>query len=165
MFEQPSPEHLWLQKLVGQWAIEMECVMGPDQPPSTSTSTEVTRALGGLWVLGEGTMADGESTHTSVMTLGYDPKVGSFVGSFVTSCMTHFWNYKGSVDPTGKVLVLDAEGPSFSGDGSLAKYQDCIEIVDDDHRVLSSRVLQPDGTWVTFMTARYRRVPVASPNA
>jgi hypothetical protein len=39
----------------------------------------------------------------------------------------------------------------------MAKYQDITEIKSDDHRVLSSRVLGPDGKWTQFMTAHYRR--------
>ena len=42
--------------------------------------------------------------------------------------MTHLWVYDGALDAAGKVLTLDAEGPSFTGDGTTAKYQDVIEI-------------------------------------
>jgi hypothetical protein len=55
------------------------------------------------------------------------------------------------------VLTLDSEGPSMKGDGTLAKYQDAIEVKSDDHRVLTSRVLGEDGKWTLFMTAHYRR--------
>ena len=71
--------------------------------------------------------------------------------------MAHLWVYDGSLDATGKVLTLDSEGPSMAGDGTLAKYQDVVEIVSHDHRVLRSRVLGEDGGWREFMTAHYRR--------
>jgi hypothetical protein len=54
------------------------------------------------------------------------------------------------------VLTLDSDGPNFSGDG-IARYQDLIEFVDDNHRILGSRVQQSDGTWNHFMTAHYYR--------
>ena len=92
------------------------------------------------------------------MTLGYDPRSKRFVGTFVASMMTHLWLYNGTLDQAGKVLTLDCEGPSFSGGDTLAKYQDVIEFIDDDHRVLSSRILQANGEWQHFMTAHYRRV-------
>lgn len=158
MREQPTAEHHWLQKLVGQWTYENECDMGPDKPPMKYSGTENVRSLGGLWTIGEGTMGSGEGAGSSIMTLGYDPRNQRFVGSFVASMMTHLWPYNGTLDESGKVLTLDSEGPSFSGDGSLAKYQDIIEFVDDDHRVLSSRFLLPDGEWRHFMTAHYHRV-------
>src|SRR4051794_18382912 len=109
MQEQPGAEHQWLHKLVGRWTIESEFRMGPDEPATTMTSTEVVRPLGGLWVLGEGTMGEGQGADASVMTLGYDPRGRCFVGTFVASCMTHLWPYKGTLDATGKVLTLDSE--------------------------------------------------------
>jgi hypothetical protein len=54
------------------------------------------------------------------------------------------------------VLTLDSEGPSFSGDGR-SKYQDIVEIVDDDHWILRSRMPGEDGKWIEFMTGHYRR--------
>ena len=52
--------------------------------------------------------------------------------------MTHLWAYNGSLDASEKVLTLDTEGPDFTNQ-KMAKYQDCIEFVDDDHRIMTSR--------------------------
>lgn len=157
MSDEPRNEHRWLDKLVGEWTYEGECVMGPDQPPMKSEGSEVVRSVGGLWTIGEGEsdMPEGGKART-VMTLGYDPVAGRFVGTFVASMMTHLWTYTGALDETGTVLVLDAEGPSFQGNGT-ARYQDSITILDDDHRVLSSRVQGEDGQWIPFMKATYSR--------
>lgn len=151
-------EHEWLQKLVGDWTAEMECVMGPDQPPMKSKGTESVRSIGGLWTQGEGSgEAPDGSKVTSVMTLGYDPDKQRFVGSFIASMMTHMWLYEGTLDASGKVLTLDTKGPGMSGGGKMMKYQDVIQIIDDNHRVLTSRVRGDDGQWTQFMTAHYRR--------
>ena len=91
------------------------------------------------------------------MTLGYDPQAKRFVGTFIASVMTHLWPYDGQLDPSGKTLTLNSEGPSFAGDGTMAKYQDIIEFVTDDHRILSASVQGVDGDWQQFMTAHYRR--------
>lgn len=149
-------EHLWLQKLNGDWTFEGECVMGPDQPSAKSTGTQSVRSLGGLWSIGEGEgkMPDGNAMK-SIITLGYDPDKQRFVGTFVASCMTHMWPYEGTLD--GNVLTLDSEGPSFSGDGTTAKCQDIVEVVDDNHWILRSRMPGEDGKWIEFMTAHYRR--------
>jgi hypothetical protein len=154
----PQQEHHWLDKLVGEWTSEMNCSMGPDQPPMTSTGTDSVRTLGGLWVMceGRGKMPDGGAA-TTIMTLGYDPAKKRYVGTFIGSMMTHMWLYEGSVDASGKVLTLDTVGPSFAGDGKMAQYQDIIEFKSDDHRTLSSQVLGEDGKWNHFMTAHYRR--------
>ncbi|MBC7815479.1 MAG: DUF1579 domain-containing protein [Planctomycetaceae bacterium] len=151
MHTEPQKEHQWLQKLVGEWTFEGECRMGPDQPPMKLTGSEVVRSLGGLWTIGEG-----QGTCQSIMTLGYDPQTKRFAGTFIASVMTHLWVYDGSLDAAEKVLTLDTEGPKFTGEG-LAKYQDIIEFVSDDHRTLSSQCLGDDGQWHPFMKAHYRR--------
>ena len=155
---EPQAEHKWLQKLVGQWSFEGECSMGPDQPAMKNTGSETVRSVGGLWTLGEGRGAGPDGSEmTSYMTLGYDPTTKRFVGTFIASMMTHLWVYNGTLDASGKVLTLDTEGPDFSGGPSLVKYQDIIQFVSDDHRILKSRLRGPDGDWQQFMTANYRR--------
>ena len=158
MNAEPQKEHQWLQKLVGKWTFEGECIMGPDQPPSKHTGSETVRSIGGLWTVGEGTGAGPDGGQmTSIMTLGYDPQTKRFVGTFIASMMTHLWIYNGTLDAAGKVLTLDTEGPDFSGGPNLVKYQDIIEFVSDDHRILKSQLVGPDGKWNHFMTAHYRR--------
>ncbi|MGE3309507.1 MAG: DUF1579 domain-containing protein [Limisphaerales bacterium] len=156
--QEPLPEHQWLQQLVGEWNVESEIVMGPDQPAMKTTGREVVRSFGKLWTIGEGTgdAPDGAACE-SVMTLGYDPRIKRFVGSFIASSMTHLWPYLGSLDASGKILTLDSEGPSFAGDGTMSKYQDVIEILTPDHRTLTARVQGAEGSWVPFMTAHYHR--------
>jgi len=155
---EPQREHDWLRRLVGDWSFEAETIMGPDEPPMKSIGEATIRPLGDLWILCEGAGdAPGGVPVNSVITLGYDPEKKRFVGSFVASCMTHFWLYDGALDEAGKVLTLDTEGPSFSGDGTLAPYQDVVEIVNDDHWTLTGRMPGEDGKWIAFMTAHYRR--------
>lgn len=151
-----AKEHLWLSKFVGDWTMEAECLMGPDQPPVKTTGVQTTRMLGNLWLIaeGEGECPDG-STAQSIITLGYDPQKQRFVGTFIASMMTHLWPYEGKLD--GNVLTLDSEGPSFTGEGPMVKYQDIIEHVGDDHWILRSRMPGEDGQWIQFMTAHYRR--------
>ena len=155
----PSVEHQWLQQLVGEWESESECSPGQDQPPIKTKGKEVVRSLGGLWTIGEGEgeMPDGGICQ-SIMTLGFDPQTKRFVGTFIASVMTRLWPYNGTLDASQKVLTLDSEGPSFANDGTMAKYQDIIEIVSPDHRILSSQYLGPDGKWMPFMKCHYRRV-------
>jgi hypothetical protein len=150
----PQKEHHWLQRLVGEWTVEGECSLGPDQPPMKTTGKETVRSFGGLWTIGEG---KGEPGCDSIMTLGFDPQTKRFVGTFIAAEMTHLWPYNGTLDATGNVLTLDSEGPSIAGDGTMAKWQDSIEFLGEDHRTLSSQYLGPDGKWVPFMKAHYRR--------
>jgi hypothetical protein len=150
-----TKEHQWLAQLVGEWSSEMEAAMSPDGPTETHKSTERVRSLGGAWVVLEGDMG---GDHQTIMTLGYDPAKGRFVGSFVGSMMTNQWVYEGELDETGNTLVLSTNGPSAAGDGSYTDYRDTMEIRGPDHRILSSSYRGPDGEWKHFMTAHYRRV-------
>ncbi len=154
----PQKEHQWLQQLVGEWAFEGEASMGPGQPAEKCTGMESVRSLGGLWTIGEGRsdMPDG-TPALSLLTLGYDPDKGRFVGTFVASCMTYLWLYDGELDASGKILTLSAEGPDLSNPGKTGKYQDIIEIKDSDHRLFSSQMLDADGKWREFLRANYRR--------
>lgn len=151
-------QHRWLHQLVGEWTMEGTGDMGPDQPPHKSTGTETVYTLGDLWVVADGTSEmPGGGPARMRMTLGYDPAQQAFVGSWTGSMMTHLWVYKGQLDATRKVLTLEAEGPSFSGDGTMARYQDVITLVDAGTRTLHSQTPGPDGQWKRFMHATYRR--------
>jgi len=158
MSPEPQAEHHWLQKLVGEWTCEGEATTEPGQDPVKFESTESVRSIGDLWIVAEGHGdMPGCGPATTIMTLGYDPQKERFVGTFIGSMMTHMWLYDGSLDAREKVLTLETEGPSMDGRGRMVKYKDVMEIRSDNHRVLSSHVLDEDGNWWQFMTAHYRR--------
>jgi hypothetical protein len=155
----PQKQHEWLAQLVGDWTMTGECDMGPDQPKMKSSGTEKVRAMGKLWIVceGAGEMPEGDAAEM-LMTLGYDTAKEAFVGHWNGSMMSGMFVYRGALDASGKVLTLDTEGPSFTGDGTTVRYQDVITIKGPDERQLHSQALQPDGKWYRFMTATYRRV-------
>ncbi len=158
MKSEPQKEHAWLQKLVGEWTYETEVAMCPDQPPSKVAGRESVRMLGGLWVLAEGKgQMPGGGEATSLMTLGFDPQKGRYVGTWVGSMMSYLWLCDGELDTGGRALTLDAEGPSMTGDGSMTKYRDIIAFESDDCRTLTARVQGADGRWSEMMSVRYQR--------
>jgi hypothetical protein len=154
---EPTPEHKWLKQLVGEWEVKFETTMAPGAEPMRMESTEKMRAIGDLWVLGEGSMNFGGTPHTTLLTIGYDPAQKAFVGTWVDTMQTHLWVYRGSLDEAKKKLTLAAEGPAFGDVTKTAKYHDVIELVNADHKVLTSSILGDDGKWTTFMRADYRR--------
>lgn len=157
MTAEPQKEHLWLQKLVGEWTYESQAETAEGQPAETFTGVENVRPIGGLWVIaeGQGEMCGGEAT--TVLTVGYDPEKGRFVGTWLGSMMTQLWHYDGELNTEGTTLTLESRGPSLAGDGSIATYRDVIEFVNDDYRIFHSTVQEPEGRWKTFMQAHYRR--------
>lgn len=150
----PGPEHQWLKRLVGQWTYH---VAGGPSENDGGEGTESFRPIGELWVVGEGRGEMGGAPAETQMTLGFDPRKGRFVGSWIGSMMTEFWLYDGQLDSAGQVLTLDSEGPSMTGDGTRARYQDIIEFQDDDHRTLTARTQGAGGQWQELMKVHYRR--------
>lgn len=160
MFGQPQAEHQWLEQLVGTWTVETTCQAASETQPQIVNGQLVCRSLGGLWFALEGTTPNPDGAPwTTIMTLGYDPRQGKYVGTFIGSMMTHQWVYVGEVDQSGSRLVLDCRGPKMEGEG-LANYRDTIEIKSPDEYTLSSEIEQDDGTWNHFMTAIHRRQTV-----
>jgi len=165
MFAQPQAEHHWLEQLVGDWTFETECRMAPDQPPVISHGTASCRLLGGLWSLLEiqGESAECGGPWKALMSIGYDPALGRYVGTFVGSMMANLWVYQGTLDESKRRLVLDTTGPKCDGSGT-APYQDTIEIADSGEWILSSQMLGDDGRWNAFNSSRYRRAAVGAAN-
>jgi hypothetical protein len=155
----PQKEHAFLERMVGDW--EMVSSTGydgydPDDPEQRFTET--VRSVGGLWIFsdGKGKMPDG-SPMAAIITLGFDPIKGHYVGSWIGSMMTTFWVYKGWLEADGKTLVLEAQGPKFDGSGEIATYHDVVTLHDDNNRTFSGSVLQPDGSFKQFMSSKFRR--------
>lgn len=157
----PQAEHQWLDKLVGEWDTEAECVMGPDQPIFKGYGTETVRSIGGLWIVADGTgdMPGGGTAHM-VLTIGFDPEKKRYTGTWIGSMMTILWVYDGEVEPDGKTLTLYSKGPKMTETGfgeGTALYRERIEFKSNDHRTWTSQAQGEDGSWTTIMTAQHRR--------
>jgi hypothetical protein len=124
MTTEPCMEHRWLQRLVGDWTFEGEAIMDPQKPGEKFSGTESVRAIGDLWVMAEGKgEMPGDGAASMVMTLGYDPDKGRFVGTFIASMMTYLWRYDGALDTATNTLILDSQGPNMAVPGTMAKFQ------------------------------------------
>ena len=154
----PAKEHELLQQFVGEWEVKMEAVMGPDAKPIKCEGTEKARSLGEFWIVAEGVSTPMGQKMESVMQLGYDPATKKFIGTWIDSASGHMWKYEGSVDATGKIFTLEAEGPNMLAPGKTAKYRDVTEFKSQDERTLASSMLGEDGKWMQFMAATYKRV-------
>jgi hypothetical protein len=159
MGTKPLPEHQWLQKLVGEWRVETEMTMGPGQPRQTSEGTESVKSVGGLWAFGEGKATlPGGTAMTHYFALGYDVSFKEYRGCWFASMSSHLWKQVGELSADGKVMTLSCVGPDMTKEGETANYRDVIEILDADHRTLTSYGQDDDGQWQEFMKARYTRV-------
>ncbi len=154
----PTAQHAWLHQLVGEWEVTSETVMEPGAEPIVWTSHDSVRSLGGLWVLIEGAMESEEQSFHTRMTLGYDPDLGTFVGSYVDSMQTQLWTYTGTLDEAARVLTLEATGPAMHDPTQTGRYRDQIELVSPDEKRMVSSAVDADGNWFTFMEMVGRRV-------
>ena len=65
---------------------------------------------------------------------------------------------KESVNEAGNKLMLEAEGPSMTGEGTT-KYRDSYEFKDENTIIATSEIMGPDGKWVTMMEGTAKRRP------
>lgn len=149
-------QHRWLHQLIGEWTYRSESTKEPGQ--CHWQGSETVRSLGGVWIVaeGKGAMPDGNIGLT-MMSLGFDPARKRFTGTWMGSMLSYLWVYDGELDEAGRSLTLKCDGPSMAGDGTMAKYEDIVEIVSPDERLLRARVLGSDGHWDEFMRTTYRR--------
>ena len=159
MGTKPVPEHQWLQKLVGEWRVEMEMTMAPGEPRQKSEGTESVKSLGGLWAFaeGKGTMPDGKAM-SYYSALGYDVSFKEYRGCWLGSFSSHLWKHTGELSADGRVMTLNCVGPSMTKDGETANYRDVHEIIDENHRTMTSYGQDDNGQWNEYMKVRYTRI-------
>ena len=107
--------------------------------------------LGDLWLINSSEHTISGVSLTSLQMIGYNPDKQKYVGIWTDSMVNHMWHYEGTVDASGNKLTLEAEGPSMSGDGTMATYRDAFEFTDADTIVATSSIQGPDGEWTVFM--------------
>lgn len=157
-FPKPTKEHEWLQQFVGEWKSNSKCEAGPDMPAMECSGKISSRMLGGFWVINEMTSDLPGMSMMGIQKIGYDPTKKKYVGTWVDSMTSHLWIYEGTVDETGKILTLEAEGPNFMAGGEMAKFQDIYEFKSKDELAITSRMLGPDNKWIIFMQGTGKRV-------
>jgi hypothetical protein len=166
--ESASEAHIWLKKFAGEWRSEIEHTTMPGEPNGHSTGSEKSAMIGDLWLVAnwESSAKDGEqqegggSSMKSQLTVGFDPKAdegkGAFVGSFVCDKMTKLWTYEGP--RIGNTIHLRTTTQSFTDPSKMTNMVDEYELIDDNHKVLTSKVQMEDGSWHAFSWAHYYRI-------
>jgi len=151
-----GPEHLWLQKFVGEWLTQGEVNCG--ESCMATSGTESTRALGDFWIITEIRSAVGEGAEFhGIMQLGYDEANGGFVGSFIDNMGTHMWKYAGERNAGGNAVVLSSEGPFPDDRSRMMQVRETLEMLDENTRRFTSEVQGEDGNWTVLFTSTARR--------
>ena len=102
-------------------------------------------------------MPDGDTMEYR-SALGYDVSFKEYRGCWFASVSSHLWKYTGELSADGRKMTLNCVGPNMFKDGETANYRDVIEIIDDNHRTLTSFGEDENGEWQQFMKASYTRV-------
>jgi hypothetical protein len=154
---EPTEQHRWLQAFEGEWTWETWSI--PDDPKCRWSGVETVSRYGERWVVFESQsrMPDGSPGSSNRITLGFDPNKERFVGSFISTMMTTFWPYEGTLDDDGLTLRLRSRGPRMDGQPGEADYEDLIEVVSPDERFLRGTFVNDDGTTTEFMVSHYKR--------
>ena len=153
----PQPEHQWLKQFEGQWTSTSQMEATAGRPAMECTGSMNSRMLGGLWVVNEMEADVNGFTFSGIQTIGYDPATKKYNGTWVDSMTNYLWRYEGTVDESGKKLMLIAEGPNFMGDGKTARYRDSYEFKSPDLILVTSEIKGSDGKWSTMMTGEMKR--------
>jgi hypothetical protein len=154
----PTKEHELLDKFTGKWKSRAEATMAPGQEPMVCEGTETSRLMGGFFLVQEGEANMMGMPMSSLMTIGYDVPKKKYVGTFVCSAGGELWQYEGSMDPSGKKLILTTEGPNMADPKKQAKYRETLQLVDADHKVFTSEMDAGDGKWQPIVKVTYERV-------
>ena len=155
--EKPIEQHEWLMKFVGKWETESKAKMAPGQPDVDCNGTMSSKSVGKFWIVTDIKSSLLGHEFTGVQTLGYDPKLKKYVGTWVDSHNSHMWKYEGTVSKDGSTLTLNATGPNMSVPGTEATYRDIYEFKSNDELVIRSEMEVEDGKWMTFMSGHGKR--------
>ncbi|HET7237880.1 MAG TPA: DUF1579 domain-containing protein [Terrimicrobiaceae bacterium] len=152
----PVEEHGRLQKFVGEWESEGEAYMSPGQPPTKLQGVESSRMIGGFWFVAQIKSTVPDFPYEQILTIGYDPAKKRYIGTVIDSMTSHIWELEGTFDATGNVLTWETEGPVPDPE-KPSKFREVTELKNPDHKVFTSSLLGPDGSWNTVMTITLRR--------
>lgn len=152
----PVAQHQWLEQFAGDWESEVEIFCDPSAPPMKTTGKEKLRMLGGFWLVSESISESVKMPYTNIITIGYSPVKGKYVGTCVDSMMAKLWLYEGTA--SGNKVTLATEGECPDQPGKVRQFSESLELVDKNHKVFKSQIQQDDGTWQTCLVVKSRRV-------
>ncbi len=143
----PTAEHRWLMQGVGERESVATTPQDAGEAATEVRSIDRTRAIGEFWTVTEGEADVFGTPFIAVLTIGYDPEKGKFVGTWIDSSSTELYHYVGALDEAGKVLTLEAEGPLPWDPSRRGKYrfkdgsgtEDTIDLTMDQNRKVVAR--------------------------
>lgn len=152
---QPTPEHEWLTRHVGQWEVECSYFTIPGDDPLEVSGEETTEMLGPFWVVGR---FEADMMGTPVIgqaVTGFDPVKKLFTGTWKDNYTPFHYTFAGTLSDDKKLLKLEGENYDPTR-GKSSLYRSRSEYPSDSKRITKLSV-EVDGVEVPILEYRYRR--------
>ncbi len=153
--DQPKTGFDWLRQFEGSWEIETSNAgPGENSGEHAGSATMTARVLGGQWVTWNQVGKVGGTQFEAIQTVGYDAKRKEYFGTWVDSTSNYTWNLRGTVDESGKKLILGSQGKDWSDPTKTRQYRDVYEFTSAKEIATKSQMKSDDGKWTTFMSSK-----------
>lgn len=156
MGQQPTPEHQRLEEHAGTWKVDCAFYMDPAQPPMRVEATETIELFGPFWTSSRFQADMFGAPFEGRATLGFDPKKGKYVSTWVDTMSPQLFVFEGEFDEAGKVLEMSGEAWDMSM-SYRTKYRTREEHKGPDERVFEMFMALQDGNEIKLFTHVYKR--------
>jgi hypothetical protein len=82
---------VFVHRLVGEWSVVTQTVLGPGQEPVVSEGRESARMVGS-WLVAESVGDAVGRPFTAILTLGWEPHGERFVATWIDGVQRHLWD-------------------------------------------------------------------------
>jgi hypothetical protein len=155
---EPTPQHGLLTEMEGSWDVRCEYLVDPENP-LTAKATEKVETVGLFWTASRFKSRLGGEPYEGRATLGYDPRQGRWVSTWIGSNDPYLWSFVGDWDETEQALTMYGRGPSPHGP-ELVDYVTVERRLSSDERTFEMAIRLPDGgSFPLFRYAYKRRKP------
>jgi hypothetical protein len=152
----PAASASHLATFVGTWSTTNEFQTEPSAPMQQTVGRAVGRAIGDHWVVVEHVGTHFGKPFSAVLVIGHDATAATYTGNWFDSLSSTLTQYRGDLDPTGKILSLHSQQPSTQVAGATAEFQERIELTSSDQIKLTSQT-RSGQDWITIVTTTYQR--------
>ena len=151
----PQPEHGLLKRFYGEWRYVKKSVPERGDPQVLGSGELSAELLGDFFVVSRWKGDAYGDQYNAVQTIGFDTSKKKYTGTWVDSIMSHLWQFDGSLDESGKMMTLVAQGPS--PDGETTTFRERYQFNSPDSITVFAETLMDDGKWVRFITTKLTR--------
>jgi predicted 3-demethylubiquinone-9 3-methyltransferase (glyoxalase superfamily) len=148
---------LWLKQFEGTWTVTSRTPDADPQADSGQSTKMTSRAIGGRWIVNEQVGQMGAMRYQAIQTIGFDKSKNRFTGNWIDSMQDYKWSYDGSLDESGKQLLLETEGPDWRGSTKIIPYRDVFEVVSENEFAHRAEYKNSEGEWEAFLVSTITR--------